>query len=398
VAKETKATKIAGQEQAIFKLFSLGVVTNRDDWVYGSSDTEVRRRVKYLIAAYNREVGAAKKEEKTKRTAPPSNTIKWTRLVKSLLDRRVKMAFSEELLADCTYRPFNRRRLYFSKQLNEVQYRLPDMFGPAGRLRVPTIVWSDPTSQKTFMCLATDGLYDLHLVGAACGSFGAAKRVATDAGDVENVTDWALERFTSHYGAAASITKDRIFSYVYAVLHNPQYRSTYAINLKQDLPRIPFYADFAQWADWGQKLLDLHLGYEEAEPFPLKEINAPDKRLRATGQTPHVILRADKAKGEITLDTETRLEGVPASAWDYVLGNRAAIDWILDQHKEKTSKDPVIRTKFKPYSFADHKAEVVHLLKRVITVSVKTVEILTEMQSQGAVEAAPAQAQAKNIA
>jgi predicted helicase len=308
------------------------------------------------------------------------------------------MEFSDELLSDCTYRPFNKRRLYFSKQLNEVQYRLPDMFGPTGRLKTPTIVWSGPTSQKLFMCLATDGLYDLHLVGAACGSFGAPRCVSLSTGIVDNVTDWALEQFTGHYGKASGITKDRIFAYVYAVLHNPVYRETYVVNLKQDLPRIPYYSDFAKWADWGEKLLDLHMGYETVEPFTLKRVDAPDKRVRASGQSPRVILKMDKANGTITLDAETRLEGVPASAWSYVLGNRCAVDWVLDQHKEKTSKDPIIREKFKPYRFADHKEEVVELLGRVVAVSVKTVAILDLMRPSASGEAivvAPAASAAK---
>jgi predicted helicase len=91
-------------------------------------------------------------------------------------------------------------------------------------------------------------------------------------------------------------------------------------------------------------------------------------------------LKADKDAGRITLDSETTLSGVPPQAWSYLLGNRCAIDWVLDQYKEKKPKDPTIREKFDTYRFADHKEKVIDLLMRVTTVSVETVRITAAMK------------------
>ena len=88
----------------------------------------------------------------------------------------------------------------------------------------------------------------------------------------------ALKSFTDRYGKAAAITKDDIFAYVYAVLHDPVYRETYALNLKREFPRIPLYPDFRRWRDWGQALLDLHIGYQAVEPHPLTRTDAPDPK------------------------------------------------------------------------------------------------------------------------
>ena len=96
---------------------------------------------------------------------------------------------------------------------------------------------------------------------------------------------------------------------------------------------------------------------------------------------PKALLRADKDAGTIQLDTETQLSGVPREAWDYRLGNRSALEWILDQYKEKTPKDPTIRAKFNTYRFADHKEKVIDLLKRVTRVSLETVKIVETMRS-----------------
>ena len=107
----------------------------------------------------------------------------------------------------------------------------------------------------------------------------------------------------------------------------------------------------------------------------------PDEKAKAARVAPKALLRADKDAGTIQLDTETQLSGVPREAWDYRLGNRSALEWILDQYKEKTPKDPTIRAKFNTYRFADHKEKVIDLLKRVTRVSLETVKIVETMRS-----------------
>jgi len=178
-----------------------------------------------------------------------------------------------------------------------------------------------------------------------------------------------------------TISKDDIFHYVYGVLHDPVYRETYALNLKREFPRIPFYPDFRQWADWGERLMALHIGYEGVEPWPLRRIDTPDEKARAAGVAPKCALKADREAGAIRVDSETTLDGIPRAAFDYRLGNRSGLEWICDQYKEKTPKDPTIREKFNTYRFADHKEKVIDLIARVTRVSVETVEIVEAMKA-----------------
>jgi predicted helicase len=173
------------------------------------------------------------------------------------------------------------------------------------------------------------------------------------------------------------ITKEDIFHYVYAVLHNPAYRKKYELDLKREFPRVPFYDDFWQWAAWGKRLMDLHLNYESAKPFGLKRMDLPDEKVPKELK---VRLKANKEKGIIEIDEQTTLSGVPKEAWEYKLGNRSALEWILDQYKETKPKDKTIAEKFHTYRFADYKEEVIDLLKRVCTVSVETVKIMREME------------------
>lgn len=126
--------------------------------------------------------------------------------------------------------------------------------------------------------------------------------------------------------------------------------------------------------------MDLHIGYETVEPWPLRRTDVPDENARKASMAPKAMLKADKEGGRIVLDSETVLAGVPAEAWEYRLGNRSAIEWILDQYKEKKPKDPTIRAHFDTYRFADYKEKVIDLLARVTAVSVATVRITREMR------------------
>jgi predicted helicase len=160
------------------------------------------------------------------------------------------------------------------------------------------------------------------------------------------------------------------------VLHNPVYRRKYELNLKRDVPRIPFYDNFYQWADWGKQLMNLHVNYETAEPYQLGIRNYE----LGIGIIPKPKLKADREAGVIILDEQTELRDIPAEAWLYKLGNRSAMEWILDQYQERKAKDSTVAKQFDTYHFADYKEQVIDLLKRVCTVSVETVKIMEEMK------------------
>jgi predicted helicase len=251
------------------------------------------------------------------------------------------------MITKALYRPFVSKFLYFSPQLNEMQNRMAEFFGSFADQKNLSLVFSDPTSQKPYMTIATDICPDMHLVGAASGSVTIARSIGSDHSS-DNITDWALDQFRAYYDVGGKpkrpITKDAIFHYVYGVLHDSIYREKYALNLKREFPRIPFFADFWKWTEWGERLMALHIGYEAVEPWPLQRVDKPDEKSRKAGLAPKAMLKADKDAGNIRLDSETQLAGVPPEAWSYRLGNRSALEWILDQYKEKTPKDPTIRS------------------------------------------------------
>ncbi len=132
----------------------------------------------------------------------------------------------------------------------------------------------------------------------------------------------------------------------------------------------------------GRKTHDLAHRLRTVEPYPLERVDVPDGKSRKAWLAPKAILKANKETGNIQLDSETQLTGVPPEAWTYRLGNRSALEWILDQYKEKTPRDPTIREKFNTYRFADHMEKVIDLLKRLTRVSIETMKIVDAMRAQ----------------
>lgn len=378
VSKETKQASSQRAERAIFKLFGFGVSTNRDEWVYDDSRDALAKKVKFLEAGFAAQVAGSEL----------NTAIKWSRNLKRRHEQGRSEAFDHGRMVKAAYRPFYATWLYDSSLfLDELGIR--ESLPVGNDFLARQIVVTDPTAQKPWLACAVPSVADLHYVGAAAGAVCLPFARSSNGEVADNITDWALTQFKKHYQPgsgkkAKPITKEAIFHYVYAVLHDPQYREKYAQNLKREFPRIPLYGDsdstFWQWAAWGERLMALHIGYEAVEPFALKRSDVPDAKALAAGQSPKPALKADKDAGLITLDSETTLAGVPPDAWRYQLGNRCAIEWVLDQYKEKKPKDPTIRAKFDTYRFADHKEKVIDLLARVTTVSVETMKIVDAMR------------------
>jgi len=391
--KEAKVAKKQSQEKAIFRLFTLGVVTNRDEWVYGDDVTTLSAKVNFLIDAYNADVKRLSGVRNREKLAEMlDSNIKWTRAVKNDLRKDVHYQFSPDCIVESYYRPFVKRCLYFSRQLNEMVYQVPQLFGPKAGTNYAFCFAAEERSE--FGVIAFQALPNKDVFMPSAAQVLALYRFDENGHRADNITDWALEQFKKHYQPGRAkpnrpITKEAIFHYVYGVLHDPEYRQKYTLNLKREFPRIPFYADFWQWADWGKELMELHISYESVEPFKLERVEAgpspqPSPRKRGEGASeradaPRPMLKADKETGRIVLDSQTTLSGVPAEAWNYKLGNRSALEWILDQYKEKKPKDPTIREKFDTYRFADYKEKVIDLLTRVTTVSVRTQAIVAAM-------------------
>ncbi|MBB1125237.1 type ISP restriction/modification enzyme [Thiospirillum jenense] len=359
IAVASKDGKAGKSDEVIFQLFSFGVATNRDEWVYGLSEETVAQKVQYLIRYY---------EAKRSDVNAHDGGIKWTRALKNALVSDVPCRYDPSYLSSALYRPFVKRVLYFNAQLNEMLYKQQNIF-PLQTANL-AIAINGVTNSTRFETIGIRYLPDLHYCGDTITL--PLWTYLSDGTQHDNITDWSLNHFQQHYHDA-TINKRAIFDYVYAVLHDPRYRQQFALNLKSEFPRIPTHPEFWAWSRIGGELVQLHTEFETVPPWPLKRIEYDSKT------APKCRLKANKTDGTIEIDSATVLTDIPASAWDYQLGTRSALEWVLDQYKERTPKDSTIREQFNTYQFADYKEQVIELLARVCRVSVATVNAMEQL-------------------
>jgi predicted helicase len=200
---------------------------------------------------------------------------------------------------------------------------------------------------------------------------------------VDNITDAALRDYRETYDDA-QISKDDLFFYCYGLLHSLDYRSAFAADLKKSLPRIPKARDFGIFAQAGRKLADLHVNYEQVEPYA----GIVETVTGTASSTPHCELyrvskmKIPKVKGlqdrsTIVYNHRVTLTNIPEEAYRYQLGARSAIEWVIDRYQIRADKDSEITND--PNDWSDDPRYIIDLIKRVVTVSVKTVKIVDSL-------------------
>jgi predicted helicase len=377
-----KAVKAGHSKKSIFEMFTRGITTSRDEWVYDFSLDTLKAKTNFFCETYQNEMGRWNKSLKNTPIEDfVDRTIKWTEELESHLKKGNQLEFNKNRIINSQYRPYVKMYNYFDRIITHRTYLNEEVFGIEESFQNRAIAFSGISSSKHFQCIAIDHLGGLDLLEKTqCLPF---YRYDKDGNKIENITDWGLNQFIKEYGKKF-VNKESIFQYSYAVLHNPDYRKKYELNLKREFPRIPFYNDFKKWSEWGKSLMDLHINYESVIPYALGEqqfifeiADANALAILKKGK-----LKANKVEGTIILDGFTTLTGIPPIAWEYKLGNRSALEWVLDQYKEHKPSDPTILEKFNTYKFADYKPQVIDLLKRVCTVSVETMKIIEAMKEE----------------
>ena len=371
--KRTKFAKSESEERAAFRLITPGIKTNRDEWVYDFDVANLRSKALFFADKYN--------EFWDNGDLSFNPVIKWSRDLRSEFNRGRRIVYNDAHRIRTLWRPFVVKHHFANFRMNDVLTQNHyAMFG--GDLKQPNKVINICVSGKMFYALAADKPTDFHFtLDTQClplYRYERGKRVS-------NITDWALARVNEHCRAAMGegafaakhpdgIGAEALFAYTYAVLHDPAYREEFQVDLLREFPRLPLHEDFAAWEAVGRELLDLHIGFETAEPYPLE-------RWDLDGVRPPVsaILKADKERGRLRIDERTTLVGVPPSAWEYQLGSRSALEWVLDQYKERKPRDATLREEFNAYKFADHKERVIDLLGRVCAVSAKTMDAVERL-------------------
>ncbi len=368
------ATMDVLDKQGLFARASTGAKSNRDEIVYGFQRETLGVRIRDHIELYNGDVDRFKRVPTSNLAAFLSKSkVKWSSTLKLHLKRLRYAAYNKELLRNSLYRPYTKMWLYYDDILNDrpglFRYALPLGNPDATNL---TICCTNH-SQSAFGVLITDLIANEAIGGRAGTCFPFYVYDPDGNNRRENITDWSLKQFRKQY-ADKKITKWDIFYYVYGVLHHPGYRSKFADNLKKSLPRIPFAPDFRAFAEAGKELAALHLDYEKLEPHVLQFVTN-DKPLSYRVEK----MKLSKDTASLRVNDSLTLAGIPPAVYEYRLGNRSALHWIIDQYQASEDKRSGIVS---DPNREDDPEYIVRLIGQVVKVSLETVRIVKALPAE----------------
>jgi predicted helicase len=327
--------------EEMFEIHTRGLETTRDSVVYDFDRDALASRVKEFVSDYNAEVSRHKHDG----DADFPDHIKWSSRLKECLARGQEAEFDEAKLRPALYRPYAKRWVFFDAVLNQRTGQWPHISG--------RVIWVKVGAAWPFFVLTSDVICDLLPQGGS------------QCFPLSHLKDAAVEQFRQHY-ADPSLTKEQVFHYLYALLHHPDYRARYAANLKRKLPRIPFAPDFAAFATAGRELARLHVEYESLDPWPLQEIET-----KGVPYSQHVVkMKLSPDKLSLHINDSLTLAGIPPEAFDYRLGSRSALEWVIDQYQVKGESDP---------NREDDPGYIVRLAGQVVRVSIETARIVKSL-------------------
>ena len=353
----------------IFSIHSNGLKTNRDAWAYNFSKGILAVNIKRTIGYFNAESSRiAKIKGSGDDLVASEDSIAWSRDLKNDALGGHPLAYSERCLRAATYRPFCRQIVYFDSILNEELYNLPKLFREDQPNRA---LWLKSGSDWPFFVLATDKICDVLPQGGS--KLFSLHRLGKDELKLDNIKESVLIQFRAHYNDKA-IAKEDIFYYVYGVLHSPEYRERYAANLKRELPRVPYAPDFWAFSKAGRALAELHIDYEKQKQYPLEFVETGQRDLRVKK------MRLSKDKTTLVYNEFLTLKGIPAEAFEYRLGNRSALEWVVDQYQVSTDKRSGI---VNDPNREDDDMYILRLVGQVITVSLETMKIVKALPGFG---------------
>ena len=429
--KHAKARKPNAPDTAI-RLYSVGINTGRNPYLYSFDSVSLADRAEKMIDFYEQRRRAVLAGDMTLEEATDNEStlhvIKWSDGLRSRFQPKVASAFDDWRLRIVHYRPFVKQWLYYDPLYIERIGRIPDIFPgqrtggsapcrpgyPAQAEGYPVlpnqaIYVTAPGNSGGFSALVTASTPDLHLLpsgqafpryryetvpAAVPGRLDLADPTASSQdkpgpdGRVDNITDWCLNQFQQRYNNP-SITKDDIWAYIYGILHAPDWRTRYAHNLRKGLPRIPFAPDFGTFRNAGQALIDLHLGYETCEPWPLT-VSEPDDaddagfyrvdgRMR-WGRTRDSDGKLTNDRSVLHINRRCSIEGIPNEAHLYKVNGRTPLEWAIGRLKVTTDNaSGITNDPNRWHEWADQPYNLIVHLQRIVRVSVETQRIISRL-------------------
>lgn len=414
-----------GNDKKLFENFSCGIVTSRDAWAYNSSREALVNNMSNMITFYNSEVerfnvayGHSDRKVRVNAVNDFVNTdakkISWSSGLKQELVRGKISKFESDCLVQSLYRPFTRQWLYYNRTFNDRVSQMPCIFPMEQVVENRVIQITGIGGKKSFSVLMTENLIDYQEIeNGQCfpryvyesAEFSENKEedqahlfanLAEEGKKAgwkrrDALTDEGLAYFKEAY-PGEMITKDDLFYYVYGILHSEDYRKRYAHNLSKELPRIPTVKkveDFWAFVTAGRKLGDLHMNYEEVEPYPVTYKQGDPKTWVISDAESFYRVQAMKFAGKrgaidkstVVYNSNITMQNIPLEAYEYVVSGKPALEWVMERQIVKTDKASGIVNDANRYAVetVGNPAYPLELFQRVITVSLETMKIVRNL-------------------
>ena len=400
---------------AIFVGETLGLQTGRDAWCYNSSDSRLKGNIRRSVDFYNSQVQGFKKATKATGSAArlrcqidqarnfvtdDPSSFHWREEVYRNLVRGTMFTVDNADFVTSAYRPFFKQRLYCNRQLNCRIREFPIIYPNLDLANLGISIVSQG-SNNPFHVLMTNAIPDSELTSHTVylpryryilsqSTAQSSDAENSEFKQVSNINPEALAQFRDRYDNPV-ITDDDLFYYTYGMLHCQQWREAFVDDLAKVPVRIPMVGttdEFCAFVTAGQELADMHVNYETVEPYPLKEIHAlgwdadaPNayrvEKMAYAGRRPNL----DPTR--IIYNAGVTLADIPEHAHEYRLGSRSALDWLIDRYQVRTDKKSGIVNDPNDWA-AEHGNQryILDLVKRVTTVSVRTMEIVRNLPYQ----------------
>lgn len=371
-------------EESLFSDYTVGCTTAKDDWAYDFDRSSLKQKIMYYISTYNSVVKKYKKLHISLTDLPNwvSKKIKWSDKPLSGLRRNQKIVYDSSCVVPTLYRPFVQKLQYYADVITERPRIFRQLFH--GGQQNLLIGFPNPSTNVKFDVIGTSLMTDLGCVNVIQNI--PLYQYDDNGKRTYNITEYGWELFKKRYknrGKGHSVKKEDIFYYTYAMFNDPKYEEMYRYNLRRQLPQIPLVnKNFSRWSAIGRELFNLHCKFDEVKKYNLLRVDKETKK-----NTPELAFKKGKNAIRVVIDSVTTLEGVPRDVLEWTFKSKTPLEIILDFYKESKNKmkpescdDENIRKRFSTYSFADHKEEVIDLLKRVTTVCVETVRLRNELR------------------
>ena len=385
--------------QAFFTVYSLGIATNKDAWLYNFSLNNLEKNIKKMVEYYNiQRIAYHKLSEHDKISAKQwvaydEKKITWTDMFLKDLENNTKYKVDNDKICFSLYRPFTKMQFCFEKQFIQRTYQQTKLFPQIDSDNL-LICISCVGTNNGLSVFVSKNIPDLHFIGdTQCFPFywyekkdkiqsGLFEQVEEEYIRHDGISDFILEQAKTRY--SNKVIKKDIFYYVYGLLHSPDYRRKFANDLKKMLPRLPLVekpADFWAFCEAGKKLADLHLNYEEYEPPKEVLINGkpiPKKPFPEGQLTVNKMSFPSKSKKDaIIYNSYFTISNIPEKAYEYVVNGKSAIEWVIERYAVTTHKESGIKNDPNDWAIEHENPQyILDLLLSVITVSMKTVDIV----------------------